>query len=168
VNLYRRGHLLQLTASPWTTEASTSERWQFGALTNRKATSSSRAPSTSSLYYYYYQVALSLYKDKWTMIICLWWLSQSQWLVTYGHHLVVTIYLRVVPSTCRHITSLVSWSFITYHPYFNSQFTSSTLTLWFKMIFNGGCCWEGLMTFLSGPLPGAICCSWLHRLELLR
>jgi len=24
--------LLQLTASPWTTEASTRERWQFGAL----------------------------------------------------------------------------------------------------------------------------------------
>ena len=44
--------LLQLTASPWTAEASTRERWQFGALTNRKATSSNRAPSTSSLYYY--------------------------------------------------------------------------------------------------------------------
>jgi len=44
--------LLQLTASPLTTEASTSERWQFGALTNRKATSSNRAPSTNSLYYY--------------------------------------------------------------------------------------------------------------------
>jgi len=33
-------------------EASTRERWQFGALTNRKATSSNRAPSLSSLYYY--------------------------------------------------------------------------------------------------------------------
>jgi len=44
--------VLQLTASPLTTEASTSERWQFGALTNRKATSRNRAPSTSSLYYY--------------------------------------------------------------------------------------------------------------------
>jgi len=44
--------MLQLTASPWTTEASTSKRWQFGASTNRKATSSNRAPSTSSLYYY--------------------------------------------------------------------------------------------------------------------
>jgi len=55
--------VLQLTASPWTTEASTRERWQFGALTNRKATSSSRASSTSSLYYY--QVALSLYGDEW-------------------------------------------------------------------------------------------------------
>jgi len=42
--------VLQLTASPWTTEASTRERWQFGALTDRKATSSNRAPSTSSLY----------------------------------------------------------------------------------------------------------------------
>ena len=31
-------HLLQLTASPWTTEESTRERWQFRALTNRKAT----------------------------------------------------------------------------------------------------------------------------------
>jgi len=45
-----RRHLLQLTASPWTTEASTSERWQFRALTNRKATSSNRAPSQSSLF----------------------------------------------------------------------------------------------------------------------
>jgi len=26
------GQVLQLTASPWTTEASTRERWQFGAL----------------------------------------------------------------------------------------------------------------------------------------
>jgi len=33
--------VLQLTASPWTTEASTRERWQFGA-TDRKATSSNR------------------------------------------------------------------------------------------------------------------------------
>jgi len=33
------------------TEASTSERWQFGALTNRKATTSNRVPSLSSLYY---------------------------------------------------------------------------------------------------------------------
>jgi len=32
--------VLQLTASPWTTQASTSEIWQFGALTYRKATSS--------------------------------------------------------------------------------------------------------------------------------
>jgi len=79
--------LLQLTASPWTTEASTSERWQFEALTNRKATSSNRAPSLSSLYYY--QVALSLYRDKWTTIIRLWWLSQ--WLLNHGHHLAVTI-----------------------------------------------------------------------------
>ena len=94
-------HLLQLTASPWTTEARTRERWQFGALTNRKATSSNRAPSTSSIYYYY--VALSLYKDKWTTIIRLWW--PSQWLVTHGHHLAVTIYLHVAPSTDRYIRS---------------------------------------------------------------
>ena len=33
-------------------------------------------------------------------MIRLWWLSQ--WLVTYGHHLAVTIYLHVVPSTDRH------------------------------------------------------------------
>ena len=92
------GMVLQLTTSPWTTEASTRERWQFGALTNRKSTSSNRAPSTSSLYYFL--VALSLYRDKWTTIIRLWWISQ--WLVTYGHHLVVTIYLHVAPSTCRH------------------------------------------------------------------
>jgi len=44
--------VLQLTASPWTTKASTRERWQFGAFTNRKATSSNRAPSTSSHYCY--------------------------------------------------------------------------------------------------------------------
>jgi len=37
--------LLQLTASPCTTDASTRERWQFGPLTNKKATSSNRAPS---------------------------------------------------------------------------------------------------------------------------
>ena len=61
------------------------------AITNRKATSSSRAPSTSSLYYYY--VALSLYRDKRITIIRLWWLSQ--WLVTYRHHLAVTIYLHI-------------------------------------------------------------------------
>jgi len=96
----QRSHwaMLQLTASPWTTEASTSERWQFRALTNRKATSSNRAPSTSSLYYY--SVALSFYRDKWTAIIRWWWLSQ--WLVTYGHKLVVTIYVHVAPSPCRH------------------------------------------------------------------
>jgi len=35
-----------------TTEASTSETWQFGALTSRKATSSNIPPSLSSLYYY--------------------------------------------------------------------------------------------------------------------
>jgi len=74
-------------------------------ITNRKATSSNRAPSTSSLFaftshhielsiativsvdhpstsLYYYLVARSLYRDKWTTMICLWWLSQ--WLVTYG------------------------------------------------------------------------------------
>jgi len=44
--------VLQLTASPRTTEASTRERWQFGALTNRKATGSNRDPSLSSLCYY--------------------------------------------------------------------------------------------------------------------
>ena len=43
---------------------------------------SKRDPSLTSLYYY--EVALSLYRDKWTTIIRLWWLSQ--WLVTHGHH----------------------------------------------------------------------------------
>ena len=91
------------------------KRWQLGALTNRKATSSNRDPSATSL-----------------------------------------------PSS-------LPWKFYHfYHPYFNSQFTSSTLTLWFKTIFNGGCSWEGLMAFLSGSLSGAICCSWLHGLEPLR
>jgi len=42
--------VLQLTASPWTTEASTRERWQFGASPKRKATSSNKTPSTSSFY----------------------------------------------------------------------------------------------------------------------
>jgi len=68
------------------------------------------------------------------------------------------------------VTSLLfplAWSSISYHPYFNSQFTSSTVTLWFKTILIGGCYWEGPMAFLSGPLSGAICCSWPHRLELL-
>jgi len=37
------------------------------------------------------------------------------------------------------------------YPYFNSQIASSTLTIWFKTIFNGGCYWEGLMAFLKGP-----------------
>ena len=90
--------VLQLTASPWTTEASSSERWQFGALTNKTASSGNRAPSLSSLYYY--KVALSLYRDKRITIIRLWWLSQ--WLVTHGHHLAVTIHLHVTPSTDRH------------------------------------------------------------------
>ena len=102
--------VLQLTALTWTTEASTRERWQFGVLTNRKATSSNRDPSLTSLYYY--KVALSLYRDKGTTMIRLWWLSQ--WLVTHGHHLAVTIYLHVAPYTCRRITSLsISWKF--YH-----------------------------------------------------
>ena len=122
-------------------------------------------PSTSSLYYY--EVALSLYSVKWTTIIRLWWLSQ--WLVTHGHHPAVIIYLHVAPSPGRHITSLsIGLKFYTYHSHFNSHFTSSTHTLWFKTIFNGGCYWEGLMAFLPGPSWGAICCSWLHRLELLR
>ena len=91
-------HLLQLTASPWTTEASTREWWQFGALTNRKATTSNRDPSLTSLCYY--KVALSIYRDMWSTIIRLWWLSQ--WLVARGHHLAVTICLHVVPSTDHH------------------------------------------------------------------
>ena len=102
INILTWGALLQLTASPWTTEVITGERWQFGALTNRKATTSNRAPSTSSLYYY--QVALSLYWDKRITIIRLWWLSQ--WLVTHGHHLAVNIYLHVAPSPGRHSTEI--------------------------------------------------------------
>jgi len=68
------------------------------ALTNKKATSSNRNPSLTSLCYYY--VALSLYRDKWTTIIRLWWLSQ--WLVTHGYHLAVFIYFHVSPSPGRH------------------------------------------------------------------
>ena len=93
----------------------------------------------------------------------------SQWLVTHGYHLTVTVYLHVATSTHRHITSLsIYLKFYHLSSILNSQFTSSTLTLWLKTIFNGGCYWEGLMAFLSGPLSGAICCSCLHRLELLR
>jgi len=33
----------------------------------------------------------------------LWWLSQ--WLVTHGHHLAVSIYLHVAPSSGRHIAT---------------------------------------------------------------
>ena len=136
--------VLQLSASPWTTEISTRERWQLEALTNRKATSSNRAPSTSSLCCY--KVALSLYRDKRITIIRLWW--PSQWLVTHGYHLAVTICLHVAATT---LPSPLAWSSITYHPHFHSQFTISTLTLWFKTVFNGGCYWQGLVAFLSGP-----------------
>jgi len=53
-----------------------------------------------------------LYRDKGITIIRLWWLSQ--WLVTHGHHLEVTNYLHVAPSSGRHITSL-SISLTFYH-----------------------------------------------------
>ena len=99
--------LLQLTASPRTTETSTRERWQLGAITNRKATGSNRAPSLSSLYDF--SVALSLHRDKRITIIRLWWLSQ--WLVTHGHHLAVTINLHVAPSG-RHTTHLTYLSLL--------------------------------------------------------
>jgi len=101
--------------------------------------------------------------------------------VNYDNSLVVTItvtcnlwapssgdhYLHVAPSPGRHITSLsINLKFYHfYHPHFNSQLTSSTLALWFKTFFNEGCYWEGIMAFLPSPLSGAICCSWLHRLE---
>ena len=91
--------LLQLTASPWTTEASTSERWKLGTLTDRKATSSNRAPS----------VALLLYRDKRITIIRLWWLSQ--WLVTHGHHLAVIIYLHVAPTSGHHTMLLIMYCY---------------------------------------------------------
>jgi len=42
--------MLQLTASPWTIDASTSERWQLGALTNGKGTNSNKDPSLTSLF----------------------------------------------------------------------------------------------------------------------
>jgi len=51
--------LLQLTASPWTTEPSTREIWQFGALTKRKATSSNRDPSLISTRLHYHYIGLS-------------------------------------------------------------------------------------------------------------
>jgi len=37
------------TVSLWTAKANTRERWQFGALTNGKATTSNRDPSLTSL-----------------------------------------------------------------------------------------------------------------------
>ena len=43
------------------------------------------------------------------MIIRLWWLSQ--WLVTHGHHLGVTIYLHVAPPPGRHIDLLSAMAF---------------------------------------------------------
>jgi len=42
----------------------------------------------------------TLYRDEWIATIRLWWLSQ--WLVTYGHHLAVTIYLHEAPAPGRH------------------------------------------------------------------
>ena len=45
---------------------------------------------------------LSFYGHKWITIIRLSWLSQC--LVTHGHHLAVTIYLHVAPSSGRHTT----------------------------------------------------------------
>ena len=54
-------HLLQVSASPWTIEASTSERWYLAALANRKATSSRRNPSLISLFWYW--DALLLYRS---------------------------------------------------------------------------------------------------------
>jgi len=57
---------------------------------------------------------------------------------------------RHLPSATS-LLSALAWSSITYLPHFNSQFTSSTLTLWFKTIFNGGCYWEGL-SFLSAVM----------------
>jgi len=45
-------------------------------------------------------IIYAIYRDKWITIIHLWWLSQ--WTVTHGHHLAVTIYLHVAPSPGRH------------------------------------------------------------------
>jgi len=61
------------------------------------ATTVSADHPSSSLCYYY--VALSLYRDKRITKIRLW---LSQWLITHGHHLAVTIYMHVAASTDRH------------------------------------------------------------------
>jgi len=87
--------------------------------------------------------------------------------VNYDDSLVVTITVTCnlwAPSSGDHFiymwrhlpaaTSLLSplaWNSITYHLHFNSQFTSSTLSLRFKTIFNGGCYWEGLWPFSQVP-----------------
>jgi len=47
-----------------------------------------------------------IYRDKWIMIIRLWWLSQ--WLVTYGHHLLVTINYMAPSPGCH--TNWRLWS----------------------------------------------------------
>jgi len=116
--------MLQLTASPWTTEASTRERWQSGALTNKNATSSNRASSLSSLCYDY--VALSLYRDNRITIIRLWWLSQR--LVAYGHHLAVTIYLYVAPSSRRH----TNWTYLKIWAPLRNLFAPSGVPSWLR------------------------------------
>jgi len=131
--------VLQLTASPWSTEASTSEKLQFGALTNRKASSSNRASSLSSLYYYW--VRLSLYRDKRITIIRLWWLSQ--WLVTHGHHLAVKIYLHVAPSSGRHNSLSMT---IQYHP--------DTLILFLKLLWHATVSWEIQMCAVTSHPTG--------------
>jgi len=83
--------VLQLTASPWTTEASTRERWQFGA--NGKAASSNRAPSLSSL------SALSLYRDKRITIIRLNMMSSDNSLVVA----ITVTYYSWAPSSGDHL-----------------------------------------------------------------
>ena len=52
------------------------------------------------------------------------------------------------------LPSALTWSSITFiiHTFNFIIFTCSTLTVWFKTIFNGGCYWEKLMAFLPGRL----------------
>jgi len=52
-----------------------------------------------------------VYRDKRITIIRLWW--PSQWLVAHGHHLAVTIYLLVAPSSGRHRSNPNSTKFAT-------------------------------------------------------
>jgi len=59
---------------------------------------------------YYYKVVLSLYRGKWITISRLLW--PSQWLVTRGHHLPVTIYLHVASSSSRHKRKLVEYNIL--------------------------------------------------------
>jgi len=99
---------------------------------------------------------------------------------TCGDYITMTCYLwapttsdhclHVVSPPGRHITSFaISLKFY--------DFIIHTLTSSFLQVrpfpfgsrqFNGGCCWEGLMVFLSSCSTATTCYRYLHHFELLR